>query len=66
MVAQVNNDANTRTIGDFNTSLLIIREQVKGYIFSKETGDLNNTINQICLIGMDRTQHIHTTRLFTM
>lgn len=56
MVAQVNNDANTGTIGDFNTSLLIIREQVKGYIFSKETGDLNNTKKtQIYLIGMDRT-----------
>lgn len=39
MVAQVNNEANTVTIGDFDTSLLVIREQVKGYIFSKETGD---------------------------
>ena len=52
-------DSNTITVGDFNTSLTPMDRSSKMKI-NKETEALNDTIDQIDLIDIDRTFHPQT------
>ena len=53
-------NSNTRTMGDFKTSLTPMDRSTKQKIISKETQILNDTMDQLDLIDIYRTIHHKT------